>query len=134
MEQFKVLILLTVAIISLNSITTCAVTNQKEAIMKDETMQVQTNDTLFLSSKDYNIILLTDNILDVEVINKQKISLIKNVKYSIIKIEFQQDNKIAKGNDLLSATIPEDCDYFYPLDNGYILFINNRINFRKEIK
>lgn len=99
--------------------------------MKDKITQIQTNDTLFLSSKDYNIISLDSNILDIEITNNQTISLIKNVKYSVIKIGFQQGNKIAKGNDLLSSYIPKKCDYFYPLDKGYILFINNRINFRK---
>jgi hypothetical protein len=123
-----------VVIISLNSLNSCAVTNQKEVIMKDKTTQSQTNDTLFLSSKDYKIISLNDNILDIEVINNQIISLIENVKYPVIKIELQQDNKIAKGNDLLSSFVPKECDYFYPLDKGYIFFVNNRINFRKITK
>ena len=97
--------------------------------MKDKT--TQTNDTLFLSSKDYKIISSDDNILDIEVTNNQIISLIENVKYSVIKFELKQDNKIAKGNDLLSSFVPKECDYYYPLDKGYILFVNNRINFRK---
>lgn len=131
MVQFKELILLIVAIISLNSLNSCAVTNQKEVIMKDKTTQAQTNDTLFLSSKDYKIISSDDNILDIEVTNNQIISLIENVKYSVIKFELQQDTKIAKGNDLLSSFVPKGCDYFYPLDKGYILFVSNRISFRK---
>ena len=102
--------------------------------MADKTTQIQTSDTLFLSSKDYKTISLDDNILDIEITNNQIISLVKNVKYPVIKIELQQGNKIAKGNDLSSSFFPKECDYLYPLDKGYILFINNRINFRKIAK
>lgn len=102
--------------------------------MADKTTLIQTNDTLFLFSKDYKTISLDDNILDIEITNNEIISLVKNVKYSVIKIELQQGNKIAKGNDLLSSFVPKECDYFYPLDKGYILFVNNRINFRKIAK
>lgn len=102
--------------------------------MEDKITQTQTDDTLFLSSKDYKIISSDDNILDIEVTNNQIVSLIKSVKYPVIKIELPQGNKIAKGNDLLSSFVPKECDYFYPLDKGYILFVNNRINFRKIAK
>lgn len=130
MVQFKGLILLIVVIINLNSFTTCVV-NEKKSILKNEEINNKTSDTLFLSSVDYKIILFNDTILDVEITNIKKISLIKKVKYSIIQIEFLQDNLIAKGNDLFNSSVPENCNYFYPLDNGYILFINNRITFRK---
>lgn len=135
MAQFKELILLTAVIISLKTINSCAITNQKsEVVMADKTTQFEANDTLFLSSEDYKIISSDNNILDIEVTNNQIISLIKDVKYPIIEIEFKQGNKIAKGNDLLSSFTPKDCDYFYPLDKGYILFVNNKINFRKATK
>ncbi len=135
MAQFKELILLIAVIISLKTLNSCAVTNPKsEVVMAGKTTQIQENDTLFLSSKDYKIISSDNNILDIEVTNNQIISLIKSVKYPLIKIELQQENKIAKGNDLLSSFIPKECDYFYPLDKGYILFVNNRINFRKITK
>jgi len=135
MAQFKGLILLIAVIISIKILNSCAVTNQKSGvIMEDKITQTQTDDTLFLSSKDYKIISSDDNILDIEVTNNQIVSLIKSIKYSVIKIELQQGNKITKGNDLLSSFVPKECDYFYPLDKGYILFVNNRINFRKIAK
>ena len=130
MVQFKGLILLIVVIINLNSFTTCVV-NEKKSILKNEEINNKTSDTLFLSSVDYKIILFNDTILDVGITNIKTISLIKKVKYSIIQIQFLQDNLIAKGNDLFNSFVPENCNYFYPLDNGYILFINNRITFRK---
>ena len=99
--------------------------------MTEKESQMKTNDTLFLSIKDYKIVSLTDNVLDIEIINNQLVSLIKNVKYSTIKIELQEGDRIAKGNDLLSSSIPKECDYFYPLDKGYVYFVNNRINMRK---
>ncbi|WP_128330970.1 hypothetical protein [Apibacter sp. HY039] len=135
MTQFKELILLIVIITSLKIFNSCAVINRKSrVILADKTTQIQINDTLVLSSKDYEIISLNNSILDIEVTNNQIISLIENVKYSVIKIEIQQDNKIAKGNNLLSSFVPKEYDYFYSLNKGYIHFVNNRINFRKIMK
>lgn len=139
MVQFKGLVLLIVAIISLKSLSCCGsskgVINKKnEAAITEKENQMKANDTLFLSIKDYKIVSLDANVLDIEVINNQLASLIKNVKYSIIKIELQEGDRIAKGNDLLSSSIPKECDYFYPLDKGYIYTVNNRINLRKIAK
>ena len=138
MGQFKGLILLIAVIISLKSLSCRGskgmINKKNEAAMTEKGSQMQVNDTLYLSIKDYKIVSLDDNVLDIEVINNQAVSLIKNVKYSMIKIELQEGDRIAKGNDLLSSLIPKECDYFYPLDKGYILFINNRINLRKVAK
>lgn len=138
MVQFKGITLLIVAIISLKSLSCCGskgIVNKKdETATAQNGNQMQKNDTLFLSIKDYRIVSVDDNVLDIEVVNNQTVSSIKNVKYSIIKIELREGDRIAKGNDLLGSSIPKECDYFYPLDNGYVLFVNNRINFRKIAK
>lgn len=131
MVQFKVLIRLIVVIISLKSLNSCVGNNHKKNIEADTSIQMKTNDTLFLSTKDYKIILSNDNTLDIEVTNNQLISLIKNEKYPIIKIEIQEGEKIAKGNNLLCSFVPENCDYFYPLNKEYVFFVGNRINFKK---
>lgn len=135
MVLFKGLVLLIAVIISLKSLSCCsnrAITNKKgEATITENENQMKSNDTLFLSINDYKIVSSNDKVLDIEVINNQILSLIKNVKYSIIKIELQEGNKIAKSNDLLSSSIPKQCDYFFPIDKGYVYIVNNRINLRK---
>ena len=138
MVQFKGLTLIIVAIISLKILSCCGgkgIVNKKDEVATAEKgNQMKKNDTLFLSIKDYRIVSVDDNVLDIEVINNQAVSSIRNVKYSIIKIELEEGDRIAKGNDLLSSFIPQQCDYFYPLDKGYVLVVNNRINFRKIAK
>lgn len=135
MVQFKGLTPLIVAITSLKSLNCCSskgiINKQNETAMTEKGIQMKVNDTLFLLAKDYKIVSLDHNVLDIEVINNQLIFSIKNVKYSVVKIELQEGARIAKGNDLLSSSIPKECDYFYPLDKGYVYFVNNRINFRK---
>src|SRR4051812_34117453 len=117
MVQFKGLTLLIVIIISLKSLGCCGskgmVNNKDRAAMVEKENQMQKNDTLFLSIKDYRIVSVDSNVLDIEVTSNQIVSLIKNEKYSIIKIEFPEGDRIARGNDLLSSFIPKECDYFY---------------------
>lgn len=135
MVQFKELALLIVVITSLKLLSCGSnkgiTSKQSQTAMPEKESQMNTNDTLFLSINDYKIVSLTDNVLDIEIINNQLVSLIKNVKYPTIRIELHEGDTIAKGNDLLSSSIPKECDYFYPLDKGYVYFVNNRINMRK---
>ncbi|WP_343693272.1 hypothetical protein [Chitinophaga sp.] len=135
MVRFKGLTFLIVAITSLKSLnyygSNGIIIEQHETAMTAKGSQMRADDTLLLSIKDYKVVSLEEHVLDIEVINNQLVDLIKNVKYTIIKIELPEGNRIAKGNDLLSSSIPKACDYFYPLVKGYVSFVNNRINFRK---
>lgn len=134
MVQYKEQIHLIVVIISLISLSSCAEVKNKETIIKNKITQFQKKDTLFLSSKDYKIISYDENVLDIEVTNDQKVFFIKNKKIPFIKIDFSDYYIIVKGHDLLNSSVPNEHYYFYPLDKGYILFINNRINLRRIIK
>lgn len=135
MVLFRGLTLLIVAITSLKSLNCSSssgiINKQHETAMTGKVSQIKVTDTLFLLIKDYKIISSDNNVLDIEITNSQLVSLIKSVKYAVIKIELHEGDRIAKGNDLLSSSTPKECDYFYPLDKGYVYFVNNRINFRR---
>lgn len=62
MVQFKGLILLLVVIISLKSLNSCVINNKRNGLLvANKATQMHTSDTLFLSSKDYKIVSLDNN-------------------------------------------------------------------------
>jgi len=135
MVQFKELILLIAVTTSLSSLSCSGnkIVMKKEDKVEKPTgsTKIQSSDTLFLSLSDYKILLSNKDILDIEITNEEVAGMIKSVKYSVIKFEFERRNRIAKSNNLFSSFVPKDCDYFYPSDKGYVVFINNKISFRK---
>ena len=134
MEQFKVLILLIVVTINLNSLASCA-SNRGMPMTKDHYDLLHMSDTLLLSARDYRIIQSYDHCIKIEVTDKSKQSLINTVKYSVIDIEMMDDRIIAKGNDILSSSVPDGCEYFYAINHkGYIVSSENRITLFKVPK
>jgi len=90
----------------------------------------QTN-RIKLLNNDYQVINYSENILEIKVINSEKITQINNATYPYIYIEFNKKTYFAKGNVYYRALPSYFCDYFFPIDgNGKIHdFQNNSIKF-----
>lgn len=128
MVQLKVLIQVIAVIILLN---------RREYVQKrDEFRYVlnkkSINDTLFLAQKDYKIVYRNVYCLDLKIIDSIKIDSLKKNKNPIIKINLDDSFIVAKGNNIFSSSVPENCDYFYPLDmENKLIMVNGIINLRK---
>ena len=64
--------------------------------------------------------------LIIKIINIEKIVRINNTIDPIIILDFNNRKNIAKGQFVILSTVPEDCDYFFALnENNRILFFEN---------
>lgn len=123
MGQFKVLILVSLAIMSLNSCNGQQVKSDQNNML---------NDTILIATQQYKIVSVDSNILDIELVDLSLIEAIKKAVSPILKIDLNGTTIIAKGNNILSSSIPDNCDYFFPLnDEKQVVLYNNRINCRR---
>lgn len=127
MGQFKVLILVSLAIMSLNSCNGQQVKSDQNNIVN-----YMLNDTILLTRQQYKIVSVDSNHLDVELIDLSLIEAFKKAVSPILKIDLNGTIIIVKGNNILSSSIPDNCDYFYPLnDEKKVVLHNNQLNLRK---
>jgi len=100
----------------------------------------QTGRVINLLSNDYRIVNYSENIynektsrkiLEIEIINFDKITQINNAVNPIIYIELNNKKYSAIGNPRYRSTPPVNCDYFFPTDenNKIYDFQNNTIQF-----
>ena len=134
MAQLRALNLLIVVITIINnsscdnhmSILTANWCASKEILFSNST------DTVELENKDYK---LDSNQAgyDLSVINNEKLSAIKKIKEPIIEFCMNEIKQKAKGNNILSSKVPENADYFFPLNDQGFVFITkvNVLTLRK---
>ena len=122
MAQFKVSILLIVVIITLKSNLMLAQSSCSQ------------QDTIFLQCNDFKILVNEKYYLDIEITQENKIKEITKIKRPIFCFYIEKKKYIAKGNELLKSSVPENCDYFYVLDikDNLVLF-DNKLHFIKVV-
>jgi hypothetical protein len=70
----------------------------------------------------------TQMYLELKIINKEKATVLENSIEPIIFIHFNNKKYIAKGNPILSSSVPPDCDFFFGINmDGKILPIEDNI-------
>ena len=120
MAQLKVSILLIVVIITLNN----------SSIMAQNSCFKQ--DTIFLEHSDFKILANDTFHLDIEITQVKKIKEIIKEKNPIFCFYIQEQKYIAKGNDILQSSVPENCNCFYPIDNeGNVILFKNKLSLIK---
>ena len=122
MAQLKVLILLIVVIITLDNSYTIAQSNCLQ------------QDTIFLQCNDFKILVNDKYHLDIEITQENKIKKIESIKRPIFCFYIEGKKHIAKGNEILKSSVPDECDCFYTLDiNDNVMLFKNKLHFIKII-
>jgi len=92
-------------------------------------------DTIFLQCNDFKIIVNDKYHLVFEFIQENKIKAIAKAKKPVFCFYIEDKKYIAKGNDILKSSIPENCDYFYPIDEqDKVVLFNNKLSLIKAIR
>jgi hypothetical protein len=106
---------------------------------KSDSNNINNYNEIELFSNDYNIIeynetkmIFYENRIQInltlEIINAEKTEILKNAINPIIFLNFNNRKYLAKGNFVLSSSIPPECDYFFSIDkNKKITFFDDKI-------
>jgi len=125
MVQFKVLTLAKVAIISLSSLLSSCYGQEQKSI---KYMKIYFSDTLIVSNEKIDVRKVEDKEIEVWISNDSIQKKISNLIKPTIILEFNGNKYIAKPNLIYSSSIPNECDYFYPINKeGKVFNINNGI-------
>ncbi len=86
------------------------------------------SDTIFLYEGVYKIVYMDDYCLHIEIdttiINKK----LYRIESPIFLIKINDKIINAKGILFISSEVPNNCDYFYPLDNNnHVMLSNNKL-------
>lgn len=120
MVQLKVLMLLIVVFITLNS--KCQNVKLKNDIDKCEQIIVFYTDLvkLELFKGDYNLVK-TQRGYDLQILNEVKLHEVTKMEKPTMKFCFDNMNKEARPLDILSSNVPANTDYFFPINaNGSV--------------
>ena len=124
MEQFRVLVLVSLAIMTLNS---CNGQNNKSTTPHaKEVVKKVMNDTILISKAQFKIVRSTIGVLDIEINENNLVDKIADSNNPILRIELDGIYATAKGNNIFSSSVPNECDYFYPLGN------DNKVTMKKK--
>lgn len=128
MVQLKGL-MVALVIISLNSFCN---TFSKANRVRNMKHYVSARDTILLREFEYIIVFKDTNILNIRITDVNALHKIMNVASPILSIELAGKKLIAKGNNVLASSVPEECNYFYPLNsNGMAIIQDGLISLRK---
>ena len=133
MEQFRALILVSLAIMTLNS---CSGQNKNSTTSRiNQVVKKVMNDTILISRSQFEIIVNKEGVLDIEIKESNLIDTIADSDNPTLKIELDSKYIIAKGNNIISSSVPENCDYFYFLgDDNKVFTKNERIVYIRKIE
>lgn len=133
MEQFRALILVSLAIMTLNS---CSGQNKNSTTPHTkEAVKKVMNNTILISRSQFEIIVNKGGVLDIEIKEGNLIDTIADSDNPTLKIELDGNYIIAKGNNIISSSVPENCDYFYLLrDDNKVFTKNERIIYIRKIE
>lgn len=91
-------------------------------------MKIYFSDTLMLSNERIDVRKVNDKEIEVWILNDSSQKKISRLIKPTIILEFNGKKYIAKPNLIYSSSIPNECDYFYPIDKeGKIFNINSGI-------
>ena len=86
-------------------------------------INIKFRDTIILSKNEFEIKSNKDFRMEIKILDSLKFKKIKDSFYPIIKIEINNEFKTAKSLHVLGSNIPENCDFFFPVNNkGYPMF------------
>jgi hypothetical protein len=89
-------------------------------------------DTIFLQCNDFKVLVNEKYYLDIEITQDYKIKEIAKIKKPIFCFYIEGQKYIAKGNELLKSSVPENCDYFYPIDEqGNVVLFKGKLSLIK---
>ncbi|MEL6697491.1 MAG: hypothetical protein AAFP89_14670 [Bacteroidota bacterium] len=133
MEQLRALILVSLAIMILNS---CSGQNKNSTISRtNQVVKKVMDDTILISRSQFEIIVNKEGVLDIEIKESNLIDTIADSDNPTLKIELDSNYIIAKGNNIISSSVPENCDYFYLLrDDNKVFMKNERIIYIRKIE
>ena len=130
MVQFKGLILVSLVIITLNS---CFVgDSEKKEVLESGNKPI--NDTISVSASQYEVIIDSKGVFDIKLRDEKLIEVIEKSTAPIFKVEIENKFYYAKGNDVLSSHIPDNCDYFYFLTSENKVFVIDSVLNLREIE
>lgn len=124
MEQFRGLVLLSLSIMTLNS---CSSQNKNSNTPRTkEVVQNIMNDTILISKAQFEIVNNKIGVLDIKIKEDNLIGIIADSDNPILRIELKGNYVTVKGNNIFSSSVPNECDYFYPLDNDNKVVTKNK--------
>jgi hypothetical protein len=87
-----------------------------------------------MNPEDYKIIKQYDDcsMIEMEILNEEIFAKLNSEKN--ISLTFWLNNKlyVAEGNEIIKSSVPNNCDYFFPIDsNGNIIFFNKILQLYK---
>lgn len=137
MVQFKALSLMIAAIIILNNSKCLNDMNALKANQFDckRILIFNSTDTIELKKQDYKIYSNSAG-YNLSIINTEKLNAIKKIKKPDVEFCINEKRLRAKGNNVFRSSVPEDAEYFFPLnDQGFIFFVKeNELTLRKIYK
>ena len=83
-----------------------------------------------LNPDDFEIVKQTDDylIIEMKIINNAIYKKIQFEKNNTIALKLNNILYVAKGNEITKSSVPDDCDYFFPVDNeGNTIFFDDKL-------
>lgn len=85
---------------------------------------------LEIDAEDYEIIKQNNDyiLIEMKIRNEKIFNRLKSEKD--ISLTFKLNNRlyVAKGNEIIKSSVPDDCDYFFPIDDlGNVVFFDNKL-------
>jgi hypothetical protein len=91
-------------------------------------------DTIVLQCNDFKVLVNEKYYLDIEITQEYKIKEIAKIKKPIFCFYIEGQKYIAKGNELLKSSVPENCNCFYVLDiQDKLVLTDNKLHFIKVV-
>ncbi len=133
MEKFRALILVSLAIITLNS---CNGQNKNSTTLQtNQVVKKVMNNTILILKSQFKIIVNKDGVLDIEIKEDNLIDTIADSNNPTLKIELDDNYITAKGNNIINSSVPKSCNYFYLMnDNNKVFTKNERIIYIRKIE
>ena len=104
-------------------------------LSRESVQKISFDDRIVLRPGQFETFRSHEHLLEIKITDGKALKRIKELSAPMIGITISNREYIAKGNPLLSSSIPENCDYFYSLDfDGKIYFYQDRIRLSDRSK
>lgn len=116
MVQLKVLMLVKVGIIIMSNFTNLSEGVNEKEVQKNIRFQDSLHenpDTIKIVENDYKLILDTLNTIRIKILRPAVLQMLMDKHNPVISILYKGEKYIAKGNHIISSSVPGNCDMFY---------------------